>query len=126
MLTATTTRLANSPGVKGPAVVVDLHERRRAVEDVLRCVSSGYMSDGCSCNRTVPASAAKAAWSAAQARAGGSRMFHFAWKGEVWLGFGVEDGTVRGVYCPPHRAEREARSAGCEAQHYAPVAATGG
>ena len=81
------------------------------------------MAGGCSCTRTIPASAAVAAWSAEQVRAAGSRLFHFAWKGEVWLGFGLEDGSVRGVYCPSHRAQRDARSSGCEAQHYAPAAA---
>jgi hypothetical protein len=123
---ATTHRAAAESPQRGPAAVVQLQERRRAIEEVLRCVSSGYMADGCSCTRTVPASAAVAGWSAEQARGGGgSRFFHFAWKGEMWLGFGLEDGSVRGIYCPPHRAEREARSCGCEAQHYAPVAAGG-
>jgi hypothetical protein len=117
--------VAAAPQRYQPAVVVDLRERRRAVEGVLRCVSSGYMAGGCSCTRTIPASAAVAAWSAERSRSAESRFFHFAWKGEVWLAFGLEDGTVRGVYCPSHRAERDARSSGCEAQHYAPLAATG-
>jgi hypothetical protein len=117
--------VAAAPQRQNPAVAVDLRQRRRAVEGVLRCVSSGYLSGGCSCTRTVPASAAAAGWSAEQARGPGSRFFSFAFKGQVWLGFGLEDGSVRGVYCPAHRAEREARSCGCEAQHYAPAVATG-
>jgi hypothetical protein len=43
-----------------------------------------------------------------------SGFFHFAWQSAVWLAFGLADGQVRGVYCPIHRAERDARSAGCE------------
>ncbi len=116
---------AGTPHTPGAAVVVDLREQRRTVEEVLRCVSSGYMSGGCSCTRTIAASAATAAWSAERTRGSASRFFHFAWKGEVWLGFGLEDGSIRGVYCQRHRAEREARSSGCEAQHYAPAAAAG-
>jgi hypothetical protein len=112
-------------------VVVDLAAhpiaRERGVEPSLRCVSSGYMSGGCSCARSVPTSVVTAAWAAELGRSGEhSRMFHFAWRGEVWLAFGLGDGTIRGVYCAEHRARREARSAGCEAQHYArSVAALG-
>ena len=93
----------------------------------LRCVSSGYMSGGCSCERTVSEHAVTLAWSAERARDGrGDRFFQFLWRGETWVGYGLADGTVRGVYCPAHRAAREARTAGCEAQHYAPVAASAG
>ena len=97
------------------------------VESSLRCVSSGYMSSGCSCTRTVPESLVAAAWAAAQQsrRAGESGFFEFPGRGEIWLGFGVAEGEPRGVYCPQHRAEREARFAGCEAQHYAPAVAAG-
>jgi hypothetical protein len=36
-------------------------------------------------------------------------FFHFQWRGERWLGYGLPDGEVRGVYCPTHRAQREQR-----------------
>ena len=53
---------------------------------------------------------AEASWSRGQAR--GSRslggFFHFNWQGETWLAFGLGSGEVRGVFCPAHRAEREA------------------
>jgi hypothetical protein len=108
-------------------VVVDIAAhagaRRASEEEQLRCVSSGYMSGGCSCPQAIPRSVASAAWTAERSRADGDRLFHFAWRGQVWLGFGLADGAVRGVYCPSHRAERDARSSGCEVQHDAPTAA---
>jgi hypothetical protein len=86
----------------------------------LPCVSSGYMSGGGSCPHTIPAGPVEAAWAAELDRtACGSSFFYFRWRGQVWLAFGLADGQIRGVYCPTHRAERDARSVGCEAQHYA-------
>lgn len=123
------------PDLPGPArvqprqqgVVVDMAARARgqqsSEEQLLRCVSSGYMSDGCSCPLTIPKSVAVAAWAAECSGAEGDRLFHFAWRGQVWLGFGLSGGEVRGVYCPSHRASREARSSGCEPQRYAPATA---
>lgn len=85
----------------------------------LRCVSSGYMSGGCSCHSVIPAGVVVAAWARELERspARADRFFRFAWHGEEWLAFGLADGRIRGVYCPTHRAERDARSAGCEARH---------
>ncbi|HEY2537610.1 MAG TPA: hypothetical protein VGI24_11595 [Solirubrobacteraceae bacterium] len=58
----------------------------------------------------MPARAVIAAWrrelDAGRTVAG---FFHFAWSGRVWLAYGLPDGSVRGVYCPVHRAEREER-----------------
>ena len=76
----------------------------------LRCVSSGYLTDGCSCSARVPAAAAIAAWQRELER--GRRrdgFFHFSWHGGVWLAYGLPGGQVRGVYCPAHRSEREQR-----------------
>jgi hypothetical protein len=80
-------------------------------EHPLRCVSSGYLSDGSSCRSSVPSDVVTAAWGAELERGGayGDRFFHFAWHGGVWLAYGLPDGRVRGVYCPSHRAEREER-----------------
>jgi hypothetical protein len=76
----------------------------------LRCVSSGYLGDGCSCRARVPAAVAGAAWrdelEQGRLREG---FFHFAWRGDVWLAYGLAGGGVRGVYCPAHRSEREQR-----------------
>lgn len=78
----------------------------------LRCVSSGYLSGGCSCRSTVPAAVVDAAWEREVAHVGSreDRFFHFACEGEVWLAFGMASGEIRGVYCPTHRAERDARA----------------
>ena len=76
----------------------------------LRCVSSGYLTGGCSCPRTIPAGAVIAAWRRELEKAPGERFFHFAWGGGEWLAYGLEDGLVRGVYCPDHSAERDERS----------------
>jgi hypothetical protein len=85
----------------------------------IQCVSSGYLRGGCSCRATVPAAVAEAAWARRLERSAEphSDFFQFAWQGAVWLGFGLPDGQIRGVYCPTHRAERDARSAGCEVHH---------
>jgi hypothetical protein len=78
----------------------------------LRCLSSGYLKDGRSCGSTIPLGVARAAWNRESERAGARRdgYFHFAWNGRVWLGFGLANGRVRGVYCPEHAAERDSRS----------------
>lgn len=85
----------------------------------LRCVSSGYMSGGCSCRAVVPAGVVFAAWAQELERTSVpvDCFFRFVWRGELWLAFGLANGHIRGVYCPTHRAERDARSAGCEARH---------
>jgi hypothetical protein len=82
------------------------------VDRLLRCVSSGYMSDGCSCPTTIPASVVGTAWARELERCGGheDRFFRFRWRGGVWLAFGLRDGQVRGIYCPEHSAERAERS----------------
>ena len=85
----------------------------KLVDRLLRCVSSGYLSDGCSCRSAIPASVVTGAWASMLARDGetGDRFFRLAWRGGVWLGFGLRDGRVRGVYCPEHSAARAERSA---------------
>jgi hypothetical protein len=76
----------------------------------LRCVASGYLADGCSCRATIPASVVVGAWARELEREAGDRFFHFYWRDGMWLGYGLEDGLVRGVYCPAHSAERDERS----------------
>jgi len=77
-----------------------------------RCVFSGYLADGCSCQATVPTSVVSAAWARELNRARGreDRFFGFVWRGGEWLGYGLRDGRVRGVYCPEHSASRAQRS----------------
>jgi hypothetical protein len=80
--------------------------------EVLRCVSSGYLDGGCSCPASVPADVAAAAWHGELARGEerDDRFFRFTWRGEVWRGYGLSDGYIRGVYCPSHNAERDKRA----------------
>ena len=82
------------------------------VERLLRCVSSGYLADECSCRATIPGSVVASAWAGEQDLLGSreDRFFRFAWRGGVWFSFGLRDGDVRGVYCPMHSAGRAERS----------------
>lgn len=82
------------------------------VDLLLRCVSSGYMSDGCSCQTTVPESVVGAAWARELERAPAreDRFFRFMWHDGEWLAYGLRSGRVRGVYCPEHSARRSERS----------------
>jgi len=82
------------------------------LDHLLRCVSSGYLAEGCSCNATVPSGVVTSAWANELASPGVSedQFFRFVWRGGVWLGYGLSDGSVRGVYCPTHSAKRAERS----------------
>jgi hypothetical protein len=74
----------------------------------LKCLSSGYLLDGCSCQAAVPASVVQKAWEACLRRCPWRQdgFFRFHWQCEVWLAYGLTGGEVRGVYCPEHRARR--------------------
>jgi hypothetical protein len=102
----------SEPAAKRAGVATGVHpgSARSRVELRLRCVSSGYLSGGCSCPRTIPAGAVIGAWKRELEKAPGDRFFHFSWGGGEWLAYGLEDGLVRGVYCPDHSAERDERS----------------
>jgi hypothetical protein len=84
------------------------------LDEPLRCVSSGYLADGRSCQATVPSSIASAAWAheLQHTPAREDQFFRFIWRGGDWLGYGLRDGRVRGVYCPEHSARRAQRSCG--------------
>lgn len=108
---------APAPGAATPRCRPATAESRlRIVEPAelpLRCVWTDHLdhrSRPRCCNARIPARTVAAAWrgelALGRARAG---FFHFVWRGRVWLGYGLPDGTVRGVYCPAHRAEREER-----------------
>jgi hypothetical protein len=81
-------------------------------ERSLRCVSSGYLADGCSCSETIPYHVVTTAWSRALSRGHAEGFFRFPWQEQVWLAYGLFDGHVRGVYCPAHNAERARRANG--------------
>ncbi len=77
----------------------------------VRCVGEHHFhTGGQSCGSCVPVAVMRAAW---RRELEGGRsfdgFFHFAWLDQVWLGYGLADGGVCGVYCPAHRAQREER-----------------
>jgi hypothetical protein len=96
--------------MQAPTLTSIEHETR--ADRLLRCVSSGYLSDGCSCQATVPARIAGAAWARELERAPAreDQFFRFLWKGGEWRAYGLRDGGVRGVYCPEHSARRSEHS----------------
>jgi hypothetical protein len=76
----------------------------------LRCVWTSHLDHEHTCRSQIPVRAVAEAWqrelTLGREQAG---FFHFAWRGDVWLAYGLPNGNVRGVYCPVHRAEREQR-----------------
>jgi len=78
----------------------------------LPCVWSGVTANGCSCTSSIPEDVVTAAWrrELEQVSERADRFFRFTWQNDVWLAYGLMDGRVRGVHCPPHRAEREERA----------------
>jgi hypothetical protein len=78
----------------------------------LQCVWSGYPANGRSCQSNISEDVVIDAWGRELERSGerADRFFRFTWQNHVWLAYGVNDGRVRGVHCPAHQAEREARA----------------
>jgi hypothetical protein len=77
----------------------------------LTCVWSGSPSHERSCPSRIPASVVVRAWHREMQLKGVQEgFFHFSWRSGIWLGYGLADGGVRGVYCPTHSAERSDRS----------------
>jgi hypothetical protein len=96
-------------------IVVDTHShtpapsRARSGADLsLRCVWTSHPTHDRSCRSRVPIRVVAQAWKRELARGRAQEgFFHFAWKGEVWLAYGLPDGGTRGVYCPAHTAQRD-------------------
>jgi hypothetical protein len=81
-------------------------------EEPMRCVWSGYPNYDRDCRSRIPASVVVKAWQREmQLKGTVEGFFYFAWRSGVWLGFGLRDGGVRGVYCPTHCSERDSRGA---------------
>jgi hypothetical protein len=107
---------AHAPGgavVAAPVVAAPRLRIAEPTELPLRCVWTDHLDNRSRprcCNARIPARTVAAAWrgelALGRTQAG---FFHFVWRGRVGLGYGLPDGTVRGVYCPAHRAEREER-----------------
>lgn len=81
------------------------------VELPLRCVWSDARDD-CSCQSRVPRAVVEQAWARELAASGDreGRFFHLIHDGGVWQAYGLDNGEVRGVYCPSHNSQRAARS----------------
>jgi len=80
------------------------------MEEPMRCVWSGYPNYDRDCRSRIPASVVVKKWQRERQLKGTVEgFFNFAWRSGVWLAFGVEDGSIRGVYCPTHCSERDAR-----------------
>jgi hypothetical protein len=81
-----------------------------SIEGQLRCVWSSHPDHTHNCREWIPRSVIAAAW---ELRCDGDEtvedFFHVSWRGGVWLAYGAPQGDVRGVYCPTHCAQREAR-----------------
>jgi hypothetical protein len=97
----------------------DIRRPERATSEVrevttlelpLRCVWTSHPHHEHCCRERIPVRAVAGAWRR-ELKLGCTHggFFNFIWRGEVWLAYGMADGTVRGVYCPVHRAEREQR-----------------
>lgn len=88
------------------------------MEEPLKCVWSGFPDHERSCRSRIPASVVVRAWHRElQLKGADEGFFHFSWRSGVWLGYGLSDGGVRGVYCPTHRAERESRGLPVQVAH---------
>jgi hypothetical protein len=79
----------------------------------LRCVSSGYLGEHCSCEAQIPRQVVLATWLRAREAAAGPAEGFFAidWQGATWLSYGRGDGSIAGVYCPTHTRQRATRIA---------------
>jgi hypothetical protein len=76
----------------------------------LRCLWSGYPNYDRTCRSRIPVSVVVKAWRRdAHLKGTVEGFFNFSWRSGVWLAYGLPDGKVRGVYCPTHCSERDAR-----------------
>jgi hypothetical protein len=93
----------------GPTRVGSPEPRVRA-EQPMKCVWSGYPDYNRDCRSRIPASVVVKAWHREiQLKGTVEGFFYFSWRSGVWLAYGLEDGGVRGVYCPTHCVDRDTR-----------------
>jgi hypothetical protein len=93
-----------------PCAPEEVASHRPPAEDPMKCVWSGYPSYERTCRSRIPASVVVKAWQRERHLKGSQEgFFYFSWRSGVWLAFGAQDGSVRGVYCPTHCSERDAR-----------------
>lgn len=92
--------------------VSEAMEPSQATEEPMKCVWSGYPRYERVCRSRIPASVVIKAWQRErQLKETTEGFFYFSWRSGVWLAYGSPDGDVRGVYCPTHCSERDARDA---------------
>jgi hypothetical protein len=79
-------------------------------EESMKCVWSGYPASERDCRLCIPGSVVVEAWRRErELKDTVEGFFYFSWRNGVWLAYGVKDGGMRGVYCPTHCSERDAR-----------------
>jgi hypothetical protein len=95
-------------GSPEPADVVP--EPPGVVDEPMKCVWSGYPDYNRDCRSRIPASVVVKAWHREiQLKGTVEGFYYFSWRSGVWLAYGLEDGGVRGVYCPTHCVDRDSR-----------------
>jgi hypothetical protein len=98
------------PHRKQPLPAYPTEVKPDAGEELLKCVWSGYPHYDRDCRSRIPTSVVVKAWQREmQLKGTVEGFFYFAWRSGVWLAFGLQDGGVRGVYCPTHCSERDSR-----------------
>jgi hypothetical protein len=94
-----------------------------SIDEPMKCVWSGYPHYDRTCRSRIPASVVAKAWQREmQLKGTVEGFFYFSWRSGVWLAYGTPDGHVRGVYCPTHCSERDARDASGSEQDSDPAA----
>jgi hypothetical protein len=77
---------------------------------MMRCVWTNHPNGDRNCAARVPEGVVVAVWQRElRDRRVPEGFFRFLWDGGEWLGYGLANGVVRGVYCPAHCAERDRR-----------------
>jgi hypothetical protein len=97
------------------AVPVQVEPDEDASAEPMKCVWSGYPRYERDCRSRIPASVVIKAWQReAHLKGTVEGFFYFSWRSGVWLAYGSQDGSVRGVYCPTHCSERDSRDTQAE------------
>jgi hypothetical protein len=90
----------------------------------MRCLSHGYLDGSARCERCIPQDVIEAAWRRAlEDGTSGEGFFRVERRDGQWLAYGHSDGSVHGLYCPEHAAERDQRAVGAIARADAAVPA---
>jgi len=78
---------------------------------MFHCVWTSHPNHDRHCRTGIPAEVVTEVWRRELCeRRVPEGFFRFLWDGGEWLGYGLPNGKVRGVYCPRHCAARDART----------------